>query len=263
MHNVGAEFLRAALLFALLTASPLVFGRSQQDTDTGLTETTDSGMPTEPSPDQTSPPAVPSSYDFARAAWASRRLTYQPLSVQAGGGYGIVTGPAADDIHGGANAAVGVSWFPSSALPLALRLDGSYGWFTPGKRLLGSGGVDYTGGERNVYGGDLDLQLDFAHLPSRQKVYLLGGFGWYRVATSLEKLSAAPRVCGRHFCGTYPTVLAMENDTSPWDKSWNAGVGWAMALNAHTSLFVEARFQRIFTRGSNTQFVPIRLGLRF
>jgi hypothetical protein len=36
-----------------------------------------------------------------------------------------------------------------------------------------------------------------------------------------------------------------------------------MALDAHTSMFVEARYQRIFTRGSSTQFFPVRVGLRF
>jgi hypothetical protein len=36
-----------------------------------------------------------------------------------------------------------------------------------------------------------------------------------------------------------------------------------MALDAHTSMFVEARYQHIFTRGSDTQFIPVRVGLRF
>ena len=174
-----------------------------------------------------------------------------------------MTGPARDYLRGRADAAVGVTWFPSPALPLGLRLDGSYGWFTPGRQALQSGGVSYNEGERDVYGGDLDLQLDFAHLSSRQKVYLLTGVGEYRVTTSLQKLSNAPIVCGKHFCGRFPSVLATESDTSPWDESWNAGVGWAMALDAHTSMFVEARYQHIFTRGSDTQFIPVRVGLRF
>jgi hypothetical protein len=123
--------------------------------------------------------------------------------------------------------------------------------------------VGYNKGERNVYGGDLDLQLDFGRLSPRQKAYLLAGYGEYRVGTSLQKLSDAPRVCGNHFCGTFPTLLASESDTSAWEPSWNAGIGWAMALNARTSMFVEARYQRIFTRGSSTQFFPVRVGLRF
>jgi hypothetical protein len=196
-------------------------------------------------------------------AWASRELTYQSFSAGAGGGYSFVTGPAGDYIGGGADAAVGISWFPSPALPLGLRLDGSYYWFAPGRQLLGSGGLDYTQGERRAYGGDLDLQLDVARMSSRQKAYLMAGIGEFRLATNLQKLSAAPLVCGNNFCGRYPTVLATESDTSPWAASWNAGVGWAMALDAHTSLFIEVRYQRIFASGSNTQFVPVRAGLRF
>jgi hypothetical protein len=184
------------------------------------------------------------------------------LTIQAGGGDEIVTGSTGEYMHGAGNAAVGVTWFPSSALPMGLRLDGSYAWFSPANRLLGLGGVGYNKGERNVYGGDLDLQLDFDR-SSKQKLYLLAAFGEYRVGTSLQKLSNAPLVCGKRFCGTFPTLLASESDTSAWEPSWNAGVGWAMALDAHTSMFVEARYQRISTRGNSTQYIPIRVGLRF
>ena len=237
-------------LIVLLTLATRVIAGSSQEPDTGVAESTAVG-------------AEPTATHPMHDAWASRALTYQRFSAEAGGGYDFVTGSANDYIRGGADATVGVSWFPSRALPVGLRLDGSYEWFTPGRQLLGLGGVNYTQGERKVYGGDLDLQLDIAGASSRQKAYLLGGFGEYRMATSLQQLSAAPLVCGNNFCGRYPTVLATENDTSAWAASWNAGVGWAMALDAHTSLFIEARYRRIFTRGSNTQFVPVRIGLRF
>ncbi len=253
-NDARATVLRLPLVFMLLTvATQVCAGPAEPPPAADI-----------PEPEASPPSSIPSSLTGStNEGWASRKLTYQPFSAQAGGGYDVVTGSAGQYIHGGGAAAIGVTWFPSPALPLGLRLDGSYDWFTPGRQLLGLGGVDYTQGERNVYGGDLDLQVDFARLSSKQKAYLLGGFGEYRIATSLQKLSAAPRVCGKHFCGTYPTVLAAENDTSAWDESWNAGVGWAMALNAHTSLFVEARYQRIFSHGSSTQFVPVRVGLRF
>jgi hypothetical protein len=246
-----AEFPRASLLFATLAVCAPVFADAPE-------------VAPESSPESTAPASSSSpAYRFAHDAWASRKLAYLPWSVQAGGGYNLVTGSTGDYMHGRADAAVGVTWFPSPALPLGLRLDGSYGWFTPGRQVLQSGGVGYNEGERDVYGGDLDLQLDFAHLSSRQKVYLLAGVGEYQVRTSLQKLSNAPLVCGKNFCGRFPSVLATESDTSACDESWNAGVGWAMALDAHTSMFVEARYQHIFTRGSDTQFIPVRVGLRF
>ncbi len=212
------------------------------------------------SPESSAPsPSSPASSH----AWLAGALPYRPWSVQTGGGYNLVTGSAENYIHGREDAAVGIIWFPSAVLPFALRLDGSYDWFTPGRQLKQSGGVGYNNGARDVYGGDLDVQLDFAHPSFRQKVYLLAGVGEYRVRTSLQKLSNPPVVCGKRFCGRFPEVLATEGDTSGWDDSWNAVIGWALALDDHTWLFVEARYKRIFTSGSDTQFMPIRVGLRF
>ncbi len=269
-YPVIAEVLRTSLIFLLLTMPAAVFA-GPQHAATGLPASGGAAVadspeatPAESSPDPSAPASpAPAADRFVNRAWASRELTYRPFSAQAGGGYDFVTGSAGEYIRDGADATAGVTWFPSPVLPLGLRLDGSYDWFKPGRKLLGLGGVGYNQGERKTYGADLDLQWDFARRSSRQRTYLLGGFGEYRVATSLQKLSAAPRVCGTNFCGSFPTVLAAESDTSAWEPSWNAGVGWMMALDAHTSLFVEARYRRIFTRGSSTQFVPVRIGLRF
>lgn len=241
------EFTRALLLFAMLAAFAPVLADAAGDT-----------------PDSSTDPAAPApSPPTDTHAWLPGSLPYRPWAVQAGGGYNLVTGSAGDYIHGRANAALGITWFPSPALPIALRLDGSYGWFTPGGQLLRSGGVGYNAGERDIYGSDLDLQLDVAHPSLRQKFYLLAGVGEYRVSTSLQKLSNAPEVCGTRFCGRFPDVLATESDTSGWDDSWNAGIGWALALDTHTWVFIEARYEHVFTRGSDTQFMPIRVGLRF
>ncbi len=234
-------------MFAMLAVSASSFG--------GPAEVAPESTPESTAPSSSSP-AYPSPHD----AWA---LAYLPWSVQAGGGYNFVPGSTADYMHGRASAALGVAWFPRPGLPLGLRFDGSYGWFTPGRQLLQSGGVGYNHGERDVYGGDLDLQLDFINRSSRQKLYLLAGVGEYRIGTSLQELSNAPVVCGTRFCGRSPIVLATESDTSPWDLSLNAGIGWAMGLDAHTSVFVEARYEHIFSRGTDTQFIPLRVGLRF
>lgn len=249
-----------ACLFVVLAVGTTAFARAAAEPNAGpqAAVTEDAVNPSAPSSAQTIPP----DHDFARQAWASRRLTERPFSAHVGGGYGIVTGPATDYIHGGASAAAGIAWQPNSAFPLALRLDGTYNWFTPGRRLLGLNGVGYNRGERDVYGADLDVQFGLA-ATAIQRVYVLGGPGRYRVGTRLQKLSAAPPVCTKRFCGTFPTLLAAESDITSWDPSWNVGVGWEMALDAHTALFLEARYQRIFTRGSTTQFVPIRVGLSF
>lgn len=243
-----ADFPRAWLLFAVLAVSASAFADPPE-------------VPAGPSSESTPPDSAASR--LVQDARGSRQLAYLPWSVQAGGGYNLVAGSTGDTMHGRAGAAVGVTWFPTPALPLGLRLDGSYNWFTPGKQLLQLNGVGYNDGERDVFGGDLDLQLDFSRLSSRHKVYLLAGVGEYRVRTSLQKLSNPPIVCGTRFCGQFPSVLATESDTSGWDVSWNVGVGFAMALDVRTTIFAEARYEHILSRGIDTPFIPIRVGLRF
>jgi hypothetical protein len=110
-----AEFPRASLLFATLAVSAPLFADPPE-------------VPPESSPESTAPASSSSpAYRFAHDAWASRKLTYMPWSVQAGGGYNLVTGSTGDYMHGRADAAVGVTSFPSPALPVGLRLDRSYG----------------------------------------------------------------------------------------------------------------------------------------
>lgn len=48
-----------------------------------------------------------------------------------------------------------------------------------------------------------------------------------------------------------------------WRDSWNAGVGGEFALPGGGAFFLEARYQRIASRDSDMQFVPIRAGIRF
>jgi hypothetical protein len=71
------------------------------------------------------------------------------------------------------------------------------------------------------------------------------------------------RVCGRNSCDVFETLLAEEHDTRPWESSWNAGLGWEIALDTHTAFFVEARYRHIHSCCGGMQLVPIWLGLRF
>jgi hypothetical protein len=51
--------------------------------------------------------------------------------------------------------------------------------------------------------------------------------------------------------------------TSPWRQSWNAGLGWEVAIADQTSFFIEARYERIRPYDSRMSFVPVTLGFRF
>jgi opacity protein-like surface antigen len=182
------------------------------------------------------------------------------------GGYTIATGNTKQELDNGSNVGLGFAWFPTSALPLGVRVDGSYSSFRARDALLDMNGSDYSYGHEHIYGGDADLQLDLAHRSSRSKLYLFGGFGWYREQTELRQVSWVNGVvCGWYFCapGYVPAVTARDSTTSPWRKSWNAGIGWEVAVAERTSFFIEARYQRILPNDSGMQFVPIKVGLRF
>ena len=217
--------------------------------------------PVSPAP----PPAIPLRLEHYAAP--SPALMYRPFQMQIDGGYTVTTGTTNQNFDNGGNAGLGFTWFPTSALPVGLRVDGSYSWFRATSNFLNLNSGDFTRGWLNVYGGDADLQLDLAHRSSRAKLYLFGGMGWYREQTDLRQVSIVRgTVCGFYFCGPglFPAVTAEQSTTSDWQKSWNAGLGLEIALAQHATFFIEARYQHFLPNNSNSlQFVPIRVGLRF
>jgi hypothetical protein len=207
-------------------------------------------------------PSAPTYGWLGKRRTAPRELQYRPFSLQAGGGYSAPAGSATGYVNSGANAGAALTWFPGSALPLGVRIEGSYTWFKPGSELLALNNAGYNTGERDLYGGDVGLRLNLSPLPAGQQLYLLGGAGRYRIDTLLQDIHRV-LVCGRRFCGIYSTLLAQEHDVTPWEPSWNAGLGWEVALDDHTSFFIEARYRYIRAYGNAMRVVPIWLGLRF
>ena len=190
-------------------------------------------------------------------------LTYRPLEVQIDGGYTVAAGETNQTLSGGPNAGLGFTWFPTSALPAGLRVDGSWSRFDIKNRALNPG---FSYGRQDIYGGDADLQLDLAHRSSRSKLYLLGGMGWYRVQTRQRQVAyESGTVCGWYYCvpGYFPTVVAEKNTTSDWQRSWNAGIGWEAAIAPGSSFFIEARYRHFLPNSNHMSFVPISLGFRF
>ena len=194
----------------------------------------------------------------------SPELKYHPFAVRIDGGYTVTTGATSDNLDGGANAGLGFTWFPTSALPLGIRVDGSYSWFQAKDQLLNTG--NFTSGHQDIYGGDADLQLNLAHRSSAMQFYLFGGAGWYREQTVLRQVSiVSGTVCGFFNCrpGFFPAVTAEQRTTSDWDHAWNAGAGFETAIADRASFFIEARYLRILPNSNQTKFVPITLGFRF
>jgi len=205
---------------------------------------------------------------------AAAGFRYHPLLVQIEGGYTLTHGNTAESLNGGWNTGLGLTWYPSSALPFGLRLDGSYSRFDlTTQSLYGASqalGTDVALGHQDVYGADLDAEFDFK-MSQHVKGYLFGGAGRYRASTSYEQFGYSPGLVCYYYC--YPAYLGytyeVAHNTTGWLNSWNAGVGFEFALQDPVRFFVEARYQRITKSSSSSssdkmsEFVPIRVGLRF
>jgi hypothetical protein len=191
-------------------------------------------------------------------------LKYHPFTFEINGGYTLTTGTTSQDIDGGGNAGLGLTWFPTSALPIGIRVDGSYNWLRPKDPVLNAG--NFSSGYENIYGGDADLQLNLAHRSSAWQFYLFGGAGLYREETLLRRVSTVNGIiCGYFYCwqGYFPAVTAEQRTTSDWLHAWNAGAGFEVAISDRASFFMEARYLRIEPNSNPTKLIPIRFGFRF
>jgi opacity protein-like surface antigen len=192
-------------------------------------------------------------------------LGYRPFEAQISGGYTATVGNADDELDDGSNVGFGLAWFPTSLLPLGIRVDGSYSSFRARNPFLAQFGPNFYRGWDDIYGGDVDLQLDLARSSSRSKLYLLGGAGWYRERATLRGIFYdTGTFCGYYHCetGTFP-FRATDHQTTSWRSSWNAGLGWEIAYADGASFFVEARYRQIAPMRDKVQLVPITVGLRF
>jgi opacity protein-like surface antigen len=190
-------------------------------------------------------------------------LKYHPFAVQIHGGYSATTGATSRYLEDGSNFGLGLTWFPTSVLPVGIRVDGSYSWFGAKDPLLNG---NFSSGHQAFYGGDLDLQLNLAHRSSAVQLYLFGGAGLYREQTVLRQVSIVSGIgCDDFYCGPayFPAVTGEQRTTSDWRHAWNAGIGLEIAIADRASFFMEARYLRILPNSNQTKFVPIRVGFRF
>ncbi len=197
---------------------------------------------------------------------------YHPWLVQIEGGYTLTHGNTAESLNGGWNTGLGLTWYPSSTLPLGIRLDGNYSRFDATTRSLNAAsqalGTSVALGYQDIYGADLDAEFDFK-MSQHVKGYLYGGAGRYRESTSFQQFAYSPGLVCYYYC--YPAYIGYTYDvahnTTGWLNSWNAGAGFEFALQDPVRFFVEARYQRINSSNNSSnnmsEFVPIRVGLRF
>ena len=235
-------------------------------------------QPVQPSPPPPQYPAQPQQPTYTRPEWvhtesdypeAVNGFHYHPFRFHIDGG-GTLTQQANDaNLDNGWNAGLGFSWFPTSLLPLGIRIDGTYNHFDARTPLLQQAAANYgtrvDEGTVRMWGGDADLELDLNFSPY-VRLYLLAGGGWYRTQDTFRQINYTNAVfcgwwgCGPGYIGTRSIVA---RNTTDWRFAKNAGLGLEFAIGPRASFFVEARYMRINPNDAKDDFLPIRAGLRF
>lgn len=201
------------------------------------------------------------------SSWSGFR--YRPLAVQIEGGETFTTGTEGSNLHGGYNLGLGLTWQPLSWLPLALRADGMYGHFHDRPALLAQAaarlGTAVDWGDTDMWGGDLDVELDTVLAP-RVRLYFLAGAGGYDIRERFYQRGIVNGVfCGYFYCFSGPALASYRvgESTTGMRFEKNAGAGLEFALGGDLSLFVDARYMRFDEDGQHLDFIPVRIGLRF
>ena len=224
------------------------------------------------------PPSPPPAQKYDKSQWSHSESTYydhgsgfkyHPFRFHIDGGGTLVEQSNKNLLENGWNAGLGFSFFPSSHLPLGIRVDGTYNEFDGRQGLLNQAtstyGTRIDNATEKMWGGDVDLELD-ASLSPHVRLYLLAGGGWYRQQTTYRQRNFyRGLLCDWWGCeyGYYGVDTDIARTTSLWHFAKNAGLGFEFAMSPWTSFFVEARYMRLNPNDAKSDFVPIRAGLRF
>ncbi|HEX5458840.1 MAG TPA: hypothetical protein VFX20_02630 [Steroidobacteraceae bacterium] len=201
-------------------------------------------------------------YDFSG-------FQYRPLHAQLTGGVILPQGSLRHDLDSASTIGLGLTWQPTSHLPLALRIDGLYARFHDRPPLLAQAaaslGTTVDRGHTQMWGGDADVELDTL-LSRGVRLYLLAGGGWYNRRDSYYQRQIVDGVlCGFYFCrrGEFLTHVRVGRTSTGMLFAENAGAGLEFSLGQGASFFVEARYMRFNQHGQRSDFIPVRVGLRF
>jgi opacity protein-like surface antigen len=184
-------------------------------------------------------------------------------------GYVAPSGQISDALDGGWTFGGGLSWQPDFSSPLALRADLNYSRLDATRQLIDiNQQADQTEID-NGYGEIVDFSVDGEYrLPLSPYIsaFALAGIGVaHRRIALTQTVPVGGYICDPWFgycdygfaAGDY--VVASDDTTR---FAWNVGLGLDFALWSGQTFFVEARFTRMQT-AQPTDFVPIRVGLRF
>jgi len=164
----------------------------------------------------------------------------QTAKFSVGGGLSLPLGDFGDGAGTGWHGLAAVGFQPAN-LPIGFQVDGMYQRFS----LDAVDGVEvpdgFDGNFRMLQGTANAVYTFTTAEESTFHPYLIGGVGLY------------------NFKLTGDDVPELDSET---DFGINAGAGFDFQAGA-VGLFVEGRFHNVFTDGSDVNFIPITVGVRF
>jgi hypothetical protein len=164
-------------------------------------------------------------------------LRAQGAEFALGGGVGIPLGDFDDATKIGWHGLAAVSFVPNE-WPVGIQIDGQYQQY----KLDGSESLK----DRFIMGtGNVVFKFKTSE-ESTFRPYLIGGGGVYNFKTT----------------GTDDLGGVIDTDNSTTKFGLNAGAGFDFKAGS-VGLFIEGRFHNVFTEGSDLNFIPITLGIRF
>jgi hypothetical protein len=191
-------------------------------------------------------------------------VTDQPAAPKFGNGFYFGVGGGANfpqnqlnNVYdAGPSANVQIGYDPQTA-PLGLRLNLGYNRLN-GQVLGSTGTTRLEAQSSNLYSALLDLKarLPFGRLfGATSGFYAVGGGG----VTYFQNYQTFQAVSGTAVGGPTAGTLRSEDATR---FAANGGLGLDFGIGP-ASLFAEGRYVRVFTKGANSNFIPVTLGLRF
>ena len=193
----------------------------------------------------------------------------RPVQWHVEGGGAVTTGQTSDYLNSGWTIGTGLTFRPDPVSPFALRADVSFSRFNATNNLIALGEqqnqTQIDDGWADIVNFDLDAVLSVPLSPHMHGYVMAGAGGAWRRIDLTQTVGFGGYYCDPWYgyCGVGIVpgdVLVQREDTTRF--AWNAGAGLEFDLPYGRSWFIEARYNRMET-SQPTEFVPIRVGMRF
>jgi opacity protein-like surface antigen len=165
----------------------------------------------------------------------------QGAEFSLGGGLGIPLSNFDDVAKLGWHGLAAVSFVPTGS-PVGIQVDGQYHQFKLDENVVGAGSLK----DRFIFGTANAVFKFKTAETSPVRPYLIGGVGVYNFKTT----------------GSSDVGNVIDTDNSTTKFGINGGAGFDFKAGS-AGLFVEGRFHNVFTSGSDINFIPITVGIRF